>query len=1133
VTEEPIMKRIVIVFSVLCGAGLLGSQQAAVDAQAPLAALDAARQQLIARFPAPPATAIDAAVAARPPSSLTLESGAAGSGREFCTTHEGNPVSGLVAYEESPTARAMEGFVQRDRRGRRTRPWRALRRAEHRQRGVVVQRPLLVFMETPSAREDLNQPWFGPVRFDRPGFPTTKEKIAEQVFGKNFDHRDPSSMAGFYYRESGGRLIIKGDANSIHTVKVPHMLFDAERTAAAILAQLDPVVDFTRRADQFGWVDPVVVMWPYSYALDAYDPVMGPCCWIGYGPTVYDLAPAITNDALGDGTHAALSSLAISLTGANLGATADPRHVLFGMPEDDARTDEVTLYAHEYGHAIGLSHMMVPDYALPQADLGGPYLLDGFFQESLNRSWLTGFGTTIMNYAYGSGRGPRFQPIDSPAAGLDPVNRAKLSWGPITEVTLGADGRRVDRLAPGQSLRVDLVEHLGAGVGDPRPQILKVNLPPKDVPLFPRRTADGSPSGYWRPGSTGQRMIWSGRTFGGARSIDTTLRIPSDVAEPVLSFWTKYGAHNGDLYPPGYEFGWVQISTDHGRTWTTVAGQTSSTIVAPGRDQANWVDEHLGAPAFTGDSRQYAADGWLLEQLPLPVAAGGTVQLRFTFSGFGLANEDPSQDFGWWIDDVAFGPAADPARYMVSDFEPDDRRRWQGLLEEFDQGFGFVVVEETTPFPQAYFFELRGNNVHDVGPFTSDYPKDITGRRDDAHYTYEEGLAGYFVDYHASFWAHPYKRAGSATGRRASIGRLRRMDVSYPIGPQLGRPTVFDFSGFLAAAFTPNSGVRLGDLAFVVTMPQEQFDYAILEPGFVLPFTVRFPTPAISLLDATPTYRPFDVSPAAPTTPFPDRPSMLWPHILGAPGGWPKSVQHGILGLGDPTTVRALGQPFLTRDAAFHPDRNPTFDDRVDYRAAFAHEFAGWHAPTTPAAFGSPAPARRVRTVATEVVPVGAAGSIQKYEVQYCDRNVAGMCVPAGQAASRPWIEQMMYQRIIPLVTFTVLGGCPSEPVGYTPATKPAWDAYYTCLGAATDDSHLITEMMVDAARNLGQTGYPGLNAYGNQGTLSPGLWSAAYLDFWTRAKAPARLPSFGLSVRVDRITSGRAPVATLTVARN
>jgi hypothetical protein len=112
-----------------------------------------------------------------------------------CLTAHGNPLSSLVAAEDNEHAASLDGFVLRDQRGRSTRPWHARSRAQLRARGVVVQRPLLVFLETPPQQEDPTQPWFGPVRFDRPGFPTTKEAITEQVFGRGFDHRDPESMA--------------------------------------------------------------------------------------------------------------------------------------------------------------------------------------------------------------------------------------------------------------------------------------------------------------------------------------------------------------------------------------------------------------------------------------------------------------------------------------------------------------------------------------------------------------------------------------------------------------------------------------------------------------------------------------------------------------------------------------------------------------------------------------------------------------------------------------------------------------------------------------------------------------------------------------------------------------------------
>jgi hypothetical protein len=1126
-----VSKRAVVTL-MACAAALFALRDTPVGAQATLDSLRDAHAAMAKRFPPPSDQAIESALANRRP--LTAFRLGGRDRFEVCITTEGNPVSSLVAYEESPAARAMEGLVLRDRRGRRTRPWRSLRRAEHRQRGVVVQRPLLVFMETPPAQEDFTKPWFGPVRFDRPGFPTTKERIAQQVFGRNFDHRDPESVAGFYYRESGGKLVIKGDASSIFTVQVPQMYFDAERIADAILTQLDPVVDFTKRADQFGFVDPIFVMWPYSYALDVHDEAtMGLEVYIGYGPTVYDGRPFITDDAFADGTHAALSSLAISLTGAYVGATSKPTDLFFGLPEEAARTDDVTLYAHEYGHAIGLSHMMLRDYGLQQDDLPEPHLFDGFLQDSLSRSWQSGFASSIMNYSFGSGRGPRFQSKDRPAAGLDPINRSKLSWGSVTEITLSDEGRgSPGTLLPGKARRVDLVEHLGMGAFDQRPQILKVNLPPRAVSLFPREYGDGSASGYWRPGGTGRRMVWSGRTVGGSRVIETSLRVPRETTDPTLSFWTKYGDHAGGLYPAGWEFGWVQISSDGGQTWVTLAGQTSSTVVAPGRGEREWVGEDLGAPAFTGDSRNFAADGWVFERMPLPVAPGTSVRLRFKFSGVGLVNEAPSENYGWWIDEVYLGTESDPTQHLVSDFESDDRRRWQGLLSEFDQGFGFVVVEETTNFPQAYFFELRGNNAHDHYAFKTDHPKDINGRRDDASYRYDEGVVGYFVDHYASFSAYPYQFSGSATNRAVPISRLRRQDIGYPVASYAQRITLLDFSSALAAAFTPNSGVALGDVAFLFTLPRESFELAIGEPGLVLPYFGQFPTHVMSLLDATPTYRPLDVAPATPSTPFPNRDIFLWPYVLGAPGGWPKSVRHGMLGENDPTTVRVLGQPFLARDAAFHPDRNPVFDDSVDYRGLFTNEFYGWHAPKAASAFGSPSPSRRIRLVPVDAVPIGGGGSIQRYEPQYCHSDSAGLCVAPEQAASRPWIEQIMYQRLAPMVFLTVLGTCPGEPVGFTAATKPAWDEYFVCFSSVVSDTHLITEMMLEAARNLGQTGYPGLNAFGDKGTLSPGLWAAAFLDYWSRAKAPAALPSFGFSMEVERITGGATPVATLTLRR-
>jgi len=72
-----------------------------------------------------------------------------------------------------------------------------------------------------------------------------------------------------------------------------------------------------------------------------------------------------------------------------------------------------------------------------------------------------------------------------------------------------------------------------------------------------------------------------------------------------------------------------------------------------------------------------------------------------------------------------------------------------------------------------------------------------------------------------------------------------------------------------------------------------------------------------------------------------------------------------------------------------------------------------------------------------------------------------------------------------------------------------------------------------EVSRNLGDNpAYSWLKFYGDQGMLNPSLWAEFYLDVWGRAKAPAALPSLGLSVEVERIMSGETPIATLRLRR-
>jgi hypothetical protein len=271
-----------------------------------------------------------------------------------------------------------------------------------------------------------------------------------------------------------------------------------------------------------------------------------------------------------------------------------------------------------------------------------------------------------------------------------------------------------------------------------------------------------------------------------------------------------------------------------------------------------------------------------------------------------------------------------------------------------------------------------------------------------------------------------------------------------------------------------------------------------------------------------------------PETPFPQRPSSQWPYVIGSPGGWPKTAGHGPLGLNDPTTTQVLGQAFLSRDAAFHPQRNPRFDDRLNYSGSFANEFDNWHRQPTQAAFASTARSERFKALLAGAIPVSDTESINYYYEQYCAQDALGACVAPEQAVQRPWIEQILYERLAFMVFAVNIASCPIPPATVSLDTKPEWDAYFACFVNTTDTANTQTNQLLEVARNLGNNPrYAWLNSYGNQGTLNPPLWSEFYLDAWARAKGPERVPSFGFSMEVERITNGGTPKATLKLRRS
>ncbi len=106
----------------------------------------------------------------------------------------------------------------------------------------------------------------------------------------------------------------------------------------------------------------------------------------------------------------------------------------------------------------------------------------------------------------------------------------------------------------------------------------------------------------------------------------------TDVASATLKFYTKYDIEYG------WDFGYVEISTDNGSSWDQLSGTTTTTY----RDPSAYVGIN-GAPAYTG-----SVSDWTLETIDLTPYAGNDVLLRFRYITDSYYAEN-----GWFVDDIS------------------------------------------------------------------------------------------------------------------------------------------------------------------------------------------------------------------------------------------------------------------------------------------------------------------------------------------------------------------------------------------------------------------------------------------------------------------------------------------------
>ena len=360
-------------------------------------------------------------------------------------------------------------------------------------------------------------------------------------------------------------------------------------------------------------------------------------------------------------------------------------------PED--AIDTASVISHEYGHSLGL-----PDY------------YSGGGRET--------YGTwNLMATDY--------------SQNMDINGRQELGWviprvlqpGQTTTITNWADSKtnthRIDWKKP------DGTPYTLSGPNVANGEAYVAKLPAKRVIDPAKIVAGGSPTHVWWSGS--------GNDFGCAPDKAHNL----DVYLPELRdlpAGTQVKATFKSLWDIEWDFdyGFVMISTDGGKTYTSLPSANSYTTPGPVNPNANACQQQYGN-GITGSSGSYAAGtqvvdrrpdapaypdpGFLADEYDLSSAVGKETVLRFSYSSDpGLARP------GWFIDDLKVTAGA--TVIYESDFEssgdPDDPRIFSGgctehgrTAERCTDGWGYVDASADNPADHAYYLELRDRSGFD------------------------------------------------------------------------------------------------------------------------------------------------------------------------------------------------------------------------------------------------------------------------------------------------------------------------------------------------------------------------------------------------------------------------------------
>ncbi len=160
----------------------------------------------------------------------------------------------------------------------------------------------------------------------------------------------------------------------------------------------------------------------------------------------------------------------------------------------------------------------------------------------------------------------------------------------------------------------------------------------------------------------------------------------SGATSATLTFWNKYDIEEA------WDFGFVQVSTDDGATWTSL--ENANTTFDHDPSAIDYVVDNL--PGLTGH-----IDDWTQEFFDLSAYAGQEIWLAFRY-----ATDWATLGNGWWVDDIEV--TTDAGTVLFDDVE-SGMGAWM-----VDPTEGWTISDGVFTYPHYYLVEWRNNDGADA-----------------------------------------------------------------------------------------------------------------------------------------------------------------------------------------------------------------------------------------------------------------------------------------------------------------------------------------------------------------------------------------------------------------------------------